>query len=272
MKELRDKHVIVTGASRGLGVDIAKRFATEGTRLSLGARTIADLDRVADEIRAAGGIAHTYAVDVSDLASLGEFVANSRADSGPADVLINNAGVEAVTDFETMEPSEIAWIINVNVIGLLTLSRLIVPSMIERKSGHIVNISSMAGLLPVPHNSVYSTSKHAVVGASRSLRLELAEYGIGVSVVCPGFVEGGMFALWGRKPPSAAGSVTTADVADAVLRAVKLNKPLIKVNKVLGRSGPLIDAISPRYYDRVMRVTGVARFLRDQAKINADRE
>lgn len=271
MRPLTKKVVLITGASRGIGVDIAHAFGKQGSRLALAARSADDLEKVRIDLEAAGVEAIAVPTDVSDLASLEALVATVTGKLGSIDVLVNNAGVEEVCEFETMPPDDIEWIIKVNVTGLIWLTRLVVPSMIERRWGHIVNMASMAGLVAVPHNSVYSSSKHAVVGVSRSLRVELAEHNIGVSVVCPGFVEGGMFAQWGRKAPAMAGSVTTQKVADAVVAAVLRDKAEINVNKGLGKIADWFQASMPETYYGILRRTGVSGFLRDQARINAER-
>src|SRR5439155_5325386 len=215
MKPLNDKVVVITGASRGLGVDMARAFAKEGSRLALAARSGSELEKVRDELTAAGAKAIAVPTDVGDIASLRALVKETESSLGPLDVLVNNAGIEEVCDFETMDLEYMEQMLSVNVLGLMWLTRLVVPSMIARGAGHVCNIASLAGVTPVPHNTVYATTKHAVVGFSRSLRMELADQGVEVSVVCPGFVEGGMFERWGRQPPKAAGAVTSQQVSDA---------------------------------------------------------
>jgi short-subunit dehydrogenase len=270
--DLKGKGVLITGASRGLGVEMAKQFGLQGARLALAARSADELDQVRLSLESQGITAFAIPADVSSRASLEILVHEATKVLGSIDVLVNNAGVEQVYDFEKMDLDQIEQIITVNVIGLLTLSRLVAPLMIEKGSGHIVNISSMAGLLPVPHNTVYAASKHAVVGFSRSLRLELAEHRIGVSVVCPGFVEGGMFERWGRPAPSAAGAVSVDAVAKATIGAVINNSAEVKVNSALGKMGPLLHAISPTLTGSIMHRTGVSSFLRSQAELNAEEE
>ncbi len=270
--DLRDRIVLITGASRGLGVDMAQAFARKGARLALAARSEDELGKVRADVEQMGAEAVDIPTDVSDLASLKKLVDQATSRLGPIDVLVNNAGIEQVCDFENMKLEDIEQIVQVNVVGLTWLTRLVAPSMVERRSGHIVNIASMAGLVPVPHNAVYSATKHAVVGLTRSLRAELGDHNVGVSVVCPGFVEGGMFQRWGRKAPPMAGSVTPAQVAAAVVRAVEHNKAEISVNKGLGKISDWVTAVSPDLTINMMKRTGVAGFLRDQARIDAERK
>lgn len=272
MKTLEGKVVLITGASRGLGVDMAQEFAARRSRLALAARSADELEKVRVDIESMGAEAVAIPTDVAELGSLRNLVSLTEDSLGPVDVLVNNAGVESVCDFEQMPLDEIEKIISINVTGLIWLTRLVVPSMIARRQGHIVNVASMAGLVPVPHNSVYSSSKHAVVGISRSLRLELADHGVGVSVVAPGFVSGsGMFTQWGRKAPSAAGTSTPKEVATSVIKAVLEDRPEVKVARALARFGPVLHSISPRINADAMRRFGVIGFLREQARLNADR-
>ena len=267
--QVKDKVVLITGASRGLGVEMARHFGRAGARLALAARSQTDLEQVRQSLQDEGVEAAVFPADVSDRAATQRLVADVTGRLGPIDILINNAGIEQVVEFERMDLDRLAQIIDVNVKGLITLTRLVVPQMIDRRSGQIVNIASMAGLVPVPHNTVYATSKHAVVGFSRSLRLELAEHGVGVSVVCPGFVDGGMFERWGRPAPSAAGAVSVVDVAKATLKAAQTNRGELKVNSALGKLGPVLQAVSPSFSAKMLERTGVAGFLRKQAEINS---
>jgi len=271
MKTLKDRVVLITGASRGLGVDMAKAFAKQGSRLALAARSGSELEKVRAELEGQGGKAISVPTDVGDLASLRALVKETESSLGPIDVLVNNAGIEEVCDFESMDLEYMEQMLSVNVLGLMWLSRLVVPSMIARRSGHICNIASLAGVTPVPHNTVYATTKHAVYGFSRSLRLELADQGVEVSVVCPGFVEGGMFLRWGRTPPKVTGWVSSQQVAAAVLKAVLQNKGEIIVTKGLGKIADVTFAMMPEFSGKIMKRTGAAAFLEEQAKINAEK-
>jgi short-subunit dehydrogenase len=272
MNPLKDKVVLITGASRGLGVDMARKFAGQGARLALAARSGSGLEQLRNELTAAGATALAAPADVGDYESLQALVKEVDASLGPIDVLINNAGIEDVYDFESTTPERIEEIVRVNVVGLMWLTRLVLPSMIERRTGHICNISSLAGLTPVPHNAVYSATKHAVVGLTRSLRMEMAEHGIEVTVVCPGFVEGGMFLEWGREAPKVSGSVTPEKVAASVLRAVLENKGETIVTKGLGKIADWMFPMAPEVSAKLMVRTGAAGFLRDQAKINSEKK
>jgi short-subunit dehydrogenase len=272
MKSLRDKVVLITGASRGLGTDMARALAREGAKLVLAARSASGLEQLRDELEAKGITVLAAPADVGDYESLQALVKVVEASLGPIDVLINNAGIEDVIDFETMPPERMEEIIHVNLVGLMWLTRLVLPSMIERRTGHICNISSVAGLSPVPHNAVYSASKHAVVGLSRSLRWELAEHGIEVSVVCPGFVDGGMFAEWGRPAPKATPAVSSEKVSESVVGAILGNKGEVVVSKGLTKIADVTFAMMPEFAGKIAGKTGAFGYLREQAKINAEKK
>jgi short-subunit dehydrogenase len=264
--------VVITGASRGLGVEMARRFAREGAKLALAARSGSELEKVRAELEAQGATAIAAPTDVGDLASLRALVKEVTSSLGPIDVLVNNAGLEEPIDFELASLESIEEITSVNVLGVLWLTRLVVPGMIERRSGHIVNIASIAGLTPVPHNTVYCTTKHAVVGFTRALRLELAEHGIGVSVVCPGTVDGGMYLKWTAKAPAAVGRmVTMQEVAEGVVQSVLRNKGEVLVSKGLTKLGDVTFALAPELAGKIMGRTGVLDYLSAQAKANAER-
>jgi short-subunit dehydrogenase len=272
MRPLTGKVVLLTGASRGLGADMARRFARERARLALAARSMADLERVRADCAAVGAEAVAVAADVGDPVSLRALVEAVESSLGPVDVPVNNAGVEEVLDFERTSLERIEEIIRVNVLGVLWLTRLVVPSMIARRSGHVVNIASIAGLTPIPHNDIYSASKHAVVGFSRALRLELAEHGVGVSVLCPGPVDAGMFARWTERPPAVAGGVVSSrTVAEAVVQAVLRDRGEVVVARGLSRIGDWSFAIAPELAGRLMRRLGALDYLERQARAGAER-
>ncbi|HVF12562.1 MAG TPA: SDR family oxidoreductase [Actinomycetota bacterium] len=268
--DIRDKVVLLTGASRGLGVDMALEFAAKGSRLALAARSAEGLEETAASI-GSGTEVITIPTDVSDLTSLNELVNAVQDKFGHIDVLVNNAGLEQVWDFEAMDPALIKQIVGVNVTGLMWLTRLVLPEMIERRSGHIVNIASTAGLVPVPHNSVYSATKHAVVGFSHSLRMEMLDHGVGVSVVCPGFVNAGMFAEWGRKPPGVSTLNDTKDVARATVDAVVRNRSEVVIDGGPQRIGDVLQALSPSVATLTYKLSGALGYFRDQARINSEK-
>ena len=262
--ELAGKNAIVTGASRGLGVFIAQHLAVKGVNVALAARSAEELDDVARRVGTGTVRAVAIPTDVSRNEDLETLVEKATAELGPIDILVNNAGIEHYVDFPSVDPGLIEKIMRVNYLAPAYLTRLVLPSMIERRRGHVVNIASVAGKTAVPFNSIYSSSKHALVGLSWSLREEMRPHNVGVSVVCPGFVaEAGMFADWshGRKPPGLTRAVPPERVADATIAAIEKNKAEIIVATGLTKVVDVFHALSPAFTTAIARRSGAYRFL-----------
>jgi len=261
--ELRGTVGILTGASRGIGVYLAQHLARAGVSLALAARDEASLEGVADMVRSKGVRAITVATDVTKRSDLQRLVKRTAAELGDVDLLVNNAGIERYACFEGIEPGDIANILKTNALGPQLLTRYVLPEMIERRKGHIVNIASAAGLTAFPYNTVYSSSKHALVGFSRSLREEMAEYNIGVSAICPSFVrDAGMFqdSKGGAGAPRLAGSVSPVEVAEQTIKAVQKNRPEVIVAPGLTRVVDVLHALAPRLTTSVARRSGAYEF------------
>lgn len=184
---LAGKHALVTGASRGIGAVVAAALAADGARVSLLARDTQSLAQLADGL----GKDHALAVaaDVSDAASVRRAFASARQRFGPVHILINNAGQAASAKFT--DTDEALWnrLIAVNLTGTYLCAREAVPDMLAANFGRIVNVASIAGLRGAAYISAYVTSKHAVIGLTRSLALEYATSKLTVNAVCPGYVD-----------------------------------------------------------------------------------
>lgn len=181
-------HALITGASRGIGASIAAALAADGVRVSLVGRDAAALAKVAEEL---GGAERALPIvaDVVDAAAVRRAFAAARGQFGPVTILVNNAGQAAAAKFT--DTDEALWhrIIGVNLTGTYLCTRAAVPDMLQAGFGRIVNIASTAGLRGAPYISAYATSKHAVIGLTRSLALELATRNITVNAVCPGYTD-----------------------------------------------------------------------------------
>ena len=255
--EIRDAHVLLTGGSRGLGPYMARALLGRGARVTLNARSEKDLTKVrgairSDDVAIAPG-------DVSIDADRERIVAAATEAFGPIDILVNNAGIESVLPFEEFRDDEIERVIAVNLQAPILLTRLVIPGMLERGRGHIVNISSLSGKTGPPYHTVYSSTKHGLVGFTLSLRSELKGSGVSASVICPGYItEAGMFAEErGMEPPKKSGAWgTPRDVARAVVRSIEKDVPDIIVARGMARIADVAFAISPRLVDAVARRTG----------------
>lgn len=265
--ELKGCVGILTGASRGIGVHIARELAQAGVRLALAARDRAGLEATAALVRDHGGEAVVVPTDVARLGDLENLVGQAEERLGPVDLLINNAGIERYADYTEVALEDIETIIEVNLLAPMRLTRLVVPGMVARGRGHVVNLASVAGKTAMPYNTTYSASKHGLVGFSWSLREELRPRGVGVSVVCPaGVSEVGMWASWeeeGREPLTVR-TVSPQRVARAVVRAVERNRAEVIVGNALLRSVDVLHALSPELTTRVARLSGAYDLFRSR--------
>lgn len=185
MQSLQNKIALVTGAGKGIGKAIALALAAEGVHVGLLARTQKDLETVADEIKAKGGKAAFATADISKIDEVNKAVAKISEELGPIDILINNAGTGTFGKFLELEPEAWENQIRVNLFGVYYASRAVLPQMIERKSGDIINISSTAGKSGAAGTSAYSASKFGVFGLSESLMQEVRKHNIRVTALAP---------------------------------------------------------------------------------------
>ncbi len=261
---------IITGASGGINGRLAERLAQSGVKLALAARSADALEKRAELIRSRGGQAIAVPTDVTDTEALENLIERTTTELGPIDLLVNGAGIERVIDFQHIDAQDITSIIATNIVAIQMLTRLIVPGMVERGKGHILNLSSAAAKTAYPFNTVNASTKHALVGFSWSLREELAPLGVGVSVVCPGFVtDVGLSARWwAGKPPAIAGTVSPEKVAKATIRVIERNRAEVIVSPGLGKTVDVFHAISPALSTWVARRGGLYRYLEREAEHN----
>jgi len=191
MDAIKGKVVIVTGASSGIGEATAREFGREGAKVVLAARRVEKLQALADEINKLGTNAETFVVqaDLSKLEDIQALVSKTLEKFGRIDILVNNAGFGRLDWLENLDPvKDIQAQIDVNLMGVIQTTRQVLPTMIEQRSGSIINMCSMAGLIATPTYSIYAASKHAVHGFSEALRREVKPWGIDVSLIYPGGV------------------------------------------------------------------------------------
>ena len=213
MKRFENQVVIVTGAGRGIGEAIAKRFAQEGAKVAVVSRTEANSQRTADAINAvAPDVAKPYAVDVADFDAVQKTGEKILTDFGRCDVLVNNAGITRDTLAMRMTSEDWDLVLDTNLKGAFNFSRAVLRAMIKQRKGCIINISSVSGLIGVAGQANYSASKAGLIGLTKSLARELASRSITANVVAPGFVESDMT------------SVLTDDVRKAALSHIPLTR------------------------------------------------
>jgi short-subunit dehydrogenase len=179
---------IVTGASSGIGEATARRLARDGMRMTLAARRQDELERVAREIEAGGGQALVAPTDVRDRAAIHRMVQATLDRWGRVDVLINNAGLGYSARVVDLDPEQLRAQVSVNLVAVIECAQAVLPAMMQQKSGHIINVASIAGFIGLPGSSVYSATKSAVISFSDALRREVRTSGIQVMALCPGFV------------------------------------------------------------------------------------
>ncbi|WP_409998535.1 SDR family oxidoreductase [Bradyrhizobium sp. SZCCHNR1002] len=182
-----DKVILITGASSGIGAGIARELAATGARLLLGARRLDRLQALAAELRAAGGTAEVRALDVTDRTDVAAFAEAARALWGHVDVMINNAGIMPLSPMAAMKVDEWDRMVDVNIKGVLNGIAAVLPGMLARGSGHVINIASIGALQVVPTAAIYCATKHAVRAISDGLRQENET--LRVTCIHPGVVE-----------------------------------------------------------------------------------
>lgn len=184
---LEEKVVLITGASSGFGKDAARLFAWEGCKVVLAARRIDRLQALAESIREQGGEALAIPVDVTNRAEIDSMVQATLDVFGRIDILFNNAGFGRLNWLEELDPErEIETQVQVNLLGVIETTRAVLPHMIARRTGHIINMSSMAGLIAAPMYTIYSATKFGVRAFTDALRREVSPLGIRVSGIYPG--------------------------------------------------------------------------------------
>jgi 3-oxoacyl-[acyl-carrier protein] reductase len=185
---LDGKVAFITGAGRGIGRAIAEAFAAQGCAIAAAARTATEVEAVATAIQDGGGKAVGLACDVTDREQVHRAVNEAHDSFGAIGILVNNAGVAIFKPFHQLSTDEWQQTMNVNLNGAFHCTQAVLPGMMQRRSGRIINISSVAGVKPINKQSAYCASKHALNAMSKVLAMELREFGIAVNAVCPGGV------------------------------------------------------------------------------------
>lgn len=260
--------ILISGASSGIGAACARLFASHGYRLSLAARRTERLEILAKEIQQVGGEVLTVTADVSNLDEIHRLVEVTLERFGQIDILLNNAGFGRLNWLENLKPLEdIEVQLKVNVLAVVQLTRAVLPHMIERRAGHIINMASIASFIATPTYSVYAASKHAVRGFTDSLRREVGVHGIHVTGIYPGAVRTEFSLHTGARRKTGIGTpnairLQADDVAQVVLSAVQRPRRVIIMPWYM-RLVIWMNALFPGIIDKMIE----SRFVRPERGI-----
>ena len=238
MTNLKNKNALITGAGKGIGKAIAIALAKEGVNVILISRTQLDVDQLAIKIENFGVKSLALSADISDINSINTAVEKALAEFKTIDILINNAGIASFGNFLELEPTEWEKIIQVNVMGTYYTTRAVLPNMIERQTGDIINISSTAGLNGNALTSAYSASKFAVLGLTDSLMQEMRKHNIRVTALTPSTVATDMakdLNLTDRNPEKV---MQSEDIAELIIAQLKLNRRVFIKNSSIWSTNP----------------------------------
>lgn len=257
MQDVAGKVAVITGAASGIGRALALAFASKGTSLLLVDVDQSRLEALAGEVESRGAEARWYVTDVSDSDEVAVLHEKVSSDAGVPDILVNCAGVAETAAIEEAPLEDWAHVLGVNLWGSINTLHYFLPDMYERGSGQVANVASVAGLSSSPFQGLYVTSKFALVGLTETLRAEAAVHGIGVSTICPGFIDTPMLEnvkTVGFAESDNAGMKRFAPrpekLAEKILRGMEKNKPLV-IYPVSYKGLLWLKKLSPRLLDRI---------------------
>jgi short-subunit dehydrogenase len=275
MKNLSGSVAIVTGASRGIGIAIAQRLAASGVRQVLAARNADDLESVARSIREQGGTALAVPTDVTDPVAQRSLVETAIREYGAVDLLVNNAGFFTPSAFEHVPADELDRYVALNLAAPMQLTRLVLPQMLERDRGHIVNIASLGSMIGCAWGEPYTATKHGLLGLTRSLRMSAKVSGskVSASAICPGFIaEVGIYAQslskHGRAAPWVMGTSSAEAVGHAVVRAIEKDIPEAIVSSRPIRPLLVLSALFPRLGEWILHKLGAHLVMEADATVS----
>ena len=260
---LEGRVVLISGASRGVGAELARQAVAKGSLVGLLARTTADLEALQAELGNACAVA---TADVSSYDDVVTAVGKLTAELGRIDVLVNNAGIGLYGAFLDADVADVERIMRVNYLGVVHLLKAVLPGMVERRTGHLVTIGSISGRIGSPFEAAYSASKFAVTGLTEALSVELAPFGIDVSLINPGPIDTPFFATRGHAYERAHPKpVSAARVAARVLSAVEGRRSEAFISPLL-RQAVIAKTLVPPLFR-----WGTARTFADELKSEARR-
>lgn len=238
MISLKGKTALITGAGRGIGRATAIALAKEGVHLGLIGLTMSNLEKVTAELEQYDVNVSAATADVANLEAVHQAVEHIKSDLGSIDILINNAGIAKFGGFLDLTPEEWENIIQVNLMGVYNVTRAVLPDMIERKSGDIVNISSTAGQKGAPVTSAYSASKFAVLGLTESLMLEVRKHNIRVTALTPSTVATDLAIETNLISGNPENVMQSEDLAELLVAGLKLHPRVLVKTSGLWSTNP----------------------------------
>jgi len=238
MTDLKNKNALITGAGKGIGKAVAIALAKEGVNLILVSRTQSDIDQLAKETTDLGVKTIAISADVADINSINNAVEKALNEFKTIDILINSAGIASFGKFMELEPEAFERIIQVNLMGTYYTTRAVIPNMIERQTGDIINISSTAGLNGNALTSAYSASKFAVLGLTDSLMQEMRKHNIRVTALTPSTVATDMAKDLNLTDGNPEKVMQSEDMAELIISQLKLNRRVFVKNSSIWSTNP----------------------------------
>jgi short-subunit dehydrogenase len=252
-------NVLITGATGGIGHAIARAFARRGAHLVLTGRREDVLERLAVELRG-----RALPCDLADREQVERLI--EELEGAALDVVVGNAGLPATGSLTALPQEKLDRMLEVNLRAPIALARALAPAMMERRRGHLVFMSSLSGKAASPASSLYAATKFGLRGFALSIREDLRPYGVGVSVVLPGFIrDAGMFADANVKLPPGVGTRTSDEVAAAVISAIEHNRAEVQVAPATLRLGATVAGAAPAFAATAQRLLGGGKVVSDFA-------
>jgi short-subunit dehydrogenase len=262
--------VLLTGASGGLGNYIAEALVEKRVQLALVAYPGVGLEALHQKVQKLGCKSIWIAADLRDSGERKRSLAKVRSELGEVDILINNAGVESTSAYDDLSEETICQMIAVNLEAPMVLSHMVLPGMLERKRGHIVNISSLAGRAGPAYQEPYAATKAGLIAFTYSFRATYRDTGVSASVITPGFVEAGIYsdlkAQTGFSAPAVLGTSKPQTVQRAVIRAIEKNLPEVIINALPIKPLLLVNLLVPSLGEWLTHKTGANQFFGKVAK------